>query len=198
MIKQVLLILSLLLTIQFLSCKKKNNTQAPAPTPTPAPAPANSLFVSFTLDGSPKNFTSATASMNQGYSSGSSTSSGFYVNDNISINLSMMLDSIMGSDLQGLVGQKIRIGSCGGCPTNIHMNYEIGGNLYTTSDTYNTLPNEFIRFNSVTFDKTVTSFGKQLNQYYIKGDFNVKLTYGNDTKNATNGSFGLLFRESKH
>lgn len=195
--KQLFVIITLVLSISIFSCKKddkKNSTPAPVPTPTPT----NQLYIKFTLDSVAKNFTDTKASIHTGFGGGSFTSSGFFNSqDNISINLSMPLDSIIGSDLQSLVGQKIPIGSCGGCPTNIYLEYEINGDNYKSSDNHNALPSEYIKFNSVTFDKNVTVFDKQVNQYYVTGDFNVKLSYGTDVKNATNGTFGLIFRESK-
>ena len=196
--KHLLIILTLFLSVSISSCKK-NNKKDPDPAPAPAPAPTNQLYINFTLDGTAKSFTGTTASLHSGYGGGSSTSSGFFnVNDNININLNMPLDNIMGSDLQSLIGKKILIGSCGGCTTNIYLSYEINGNDYQSSDSYNNLPTEYIKFNAVTFIDNVTSFGKKLNQYYITGEFNLKLSYGTDVKNATNGSFGLIFRESKH
>jgi len=196
--KPLFILITLVLSLSISSCKKSSKKE-PDPTPTPAPAPTNQLYINFTLDGAAKSFTGTTVSLHTGYGGGSSTSSGFFnVNDNISINLSMPLDSIMGSNLQSLVGQKILIGSCGGCPTNIYFSYEINGNDYQSSDSYNTLPTEYIKFNSVIFDKNVTFIDKKLNQYYVTGEFNLKLSYGTDVKNATNGTFGLIFREAKH
>lgn len=193
--KKLLLIIVALLSISISSCKKEDKKVA---TPTPAPAPTNPLFIKFTLDGAAKNFTSTTASIHTGFGGGAFTSSGFFnLSDDISINLSMPLDSIMGSDLQSLVGQKIPIGSCGGCPTNIYLDYSLNGNSYQSSDSHNALPAEYIKFNTVTFDKNVTVFDKKVNQYYVTGDFNLKLSYGTDVKNATNGTFGLIFREAK-
>jgi hypothetical protein len=197
--KLLFVTITLVLSISISSCKKKNNTPPPAPVLAPAPAPANQLFINFTLDGVAKSFTGTEVSLHTTYGGGSSTSSGFFnMNDNISINLNMPLDSIMGSDFQSLIGQKIRIGSCGGCPTNINLDYEINGNDYESSDLNNALPADYIKFNTVTFQKNVTVFGKNLNQYYVTGDFNLKISYGTDVKNATNGTFGLIFRESKH
>jgi hypothetical protein len=198
--KHLFIIVSLLLSITFSTCKKDNKKDpAPDPAPAPAPAPTKQVYIQFTMDGAAKTFTDTKVSLHTGYGGGSSTSSGFFnTKDNISINLSMPLDSIMGSDLQSLIGQKIPIGSCGGCPTNIYLSYEINGNSYQSSDSYNALPAEYIKFNTVTFDKNVTVFDQNLNQYYVTGEFNLKLSYGTDVKNVTNGSFGLLFRESKH
>lgn len=195
--KHLFIILTLVLNISVSSCKK-DDKKDPDPTPAPAPAPVNPLFINFTLDGAAKSVTSTNVSLHTGFGGGSFTSSGFFnLKDDISFNLSMPLDSIMGSDLQSLIGLKIPIGSCGGCPTNIHFDYYMNGNDYTSSDLNNDLPADYIKFNTVTFDKNVTVFNKQVNQYYITGEFNLKLSYGTDIRNVTNGTFGLIFRESK-
>lgn len=192
--KHLFISMTLVLILSTFSCKKNKKKD-----PDPTPSPTNQLFINFTLDGTAKSFTGTTVSLNTGYGGGSSTSSGFFnLKDNLDITLSMPLDSIMGSDLQALIGKKILIGSCGGCPTNIYFSYEINGNEYISYDSHNTLPTEYIKFNSVVFDKNVTFFEKKLNQYYVTGEFNLKLSYGTDVKNATNGTFGLIFRESKH
>lgn len=193
--KHLFIIVTLVLSISVSSCKKKDKKD---PEPETVPAPTNQLFISFTLDGVAKSFTSTSVSINTGFGGGSFSSSGFFsIKDDISISLSMPLDSIMGSDLQSLTGQKIMIGSCGGCPTNIHLQYDINGDEYESYDSKNKLPSEYIKFNSVTFQSNVVVFGKKVNQYYVTGEFNLKLSYGTDVKNATNGTFGLIFRESK-
>jgi hypothetical protein len=200
--KYLFIIVTLVLSVAISSCKKekkKDPDPAPASASAPTPAAADPLYIKFTLDGVAKSFTSTNVSINTGFGGGSSTSSGFFnLTDDISINLNMPLDSIMGSDLQSLVGQKIRIGSCGGCPTNIYLNYAINDNDYQSSGTYNVLPSEYIKFNTVTFQKNLTVFNRNVNQYYVTGEFNLKLSYGTDIKNATNGTFALIFRESKH
>ena len=197
--KQLFILITLVLSLSISSCKKDdNNDPAPEPDPAPTPAPTNQLYIKFTLDGVAKSFTSTTASIHTGFGGGSFTSSGFFnTKDDISISLSMPLYSIMGSDLQSLKGQKILIGSCGGCPTNINLQYSVNNNDYESYDSNNALPTEYIKFNTVTFDKNVTVFDKKVNQYYVTGEFNLKLSYGTDVKNATNGTFGLIFRESK-
>ncbi|MCC6370346.1 MAG: hypothetical protein IT236_05005 [Bacteroidia bacterium] len=194
--KSLFILLSLILSISFSSCKKKNKKD---PEPAPAPATTNPWYINFTLDGAAKSITSTVVSINTGYGAGgaSSTSGFFNFTDNIQITLSMPLDSIKGSNLQSLVGQKIPIGSCGGCPTNIHLSYDINGDEYQSSDGYNALPTEYIKFNSVTYYNNVTNFSKNANQYYVTGEFNLKLNSGTSVKNATNGTFGLIFRESK-
>ncbi len=199
--KQLFFAITLILSISLSSCKKDDKKEPePEPAPAPAPAPpANQLFINFTLDGAAKSYTSTDVSLSTGYGGGSFTSTGFFnLKQDIHFTLSMPLDSIMGSDLQALVGQKLVIGSCGGCPTNIHFDFDLNGNDYESYDSNNDLPNEYIKFNSVTFHKNVTVFGKNLNQYYVTGEFNLKVSSGTDIKNATNGTFGLLFRESKH
>jgi hypothetical protein len=198
--KHLFIIITVVLSMSISSCKKdEKKDPVPVPAPAPAPAPTNQLYINFTLDGVAKSFTGTEVALHTGYGGGSSTSSGFFnTTDDISINLSMPLDSIVGSDLQSLVGQKIPIGSCGGCPTNIHLDYDINGDEFESSDSYNALPADYIKFNSVTFNKNVTVFDQNLNQYYVTGEFNLKLSHGTDVKNATNGTFGLIFRESKH
>lgn len=180
------------------SCKKKNSTvTTPAPAAQLPTTPA--VFINFTIDGSAKSFTGTEVSIHTGYGGGASTSSGFFnLTDDVSLNLNMPLDSIMGADLQSLVGTKIPIGSCGGCPTNIELQYAINGNDYRCSDANNALPNDYVKFNSVTYQKTVTSFDKTLKQYMVTGEFNLKLNYGSDIKSVTSGTFSLPFRESKH
>jgi len=193
--KQLFTIAIIALSLIFSSCKKEDPTPVPAFTP---PA-STQLFMTFDLDGTTQNITGSTNSLNTGYGGGSYTSSGFFnLNTDIDFTLSMPLDSIMGSDLQALVGQKLLIGSCGGCPTNIHLSYDIGGNSYQSYDTYNPAPTNYVRFNSVTYLKTSTSFGITTNQYLVEGDFNLKLSYGSTVKNATNGTFRLIFKEAKH
>ncbi|RYD74314.1 MAG: hypothetical protein EOP53_18515 [Sphingobacteriales bacterium] len=187
------IIVTLVLSISFSACNKKDDKD-----PVPAPAPAKQMFIKFTLDGTAKNITGTTASINTGFGGGAYTSSGFFnFNDNIHITLSMDQENILGADLEALVGQKILVGSCGGCPTNIQLIYDINGDEYRSSDSDNKLPDEYIKFNSVTFDKEVTIFDKKKNQYYVTGEFNLKLSSGSDVKNATGGTFGIIFQESK-
>ena len=195
--RNLLLIFIAVILATAVSCKKKNNNTTPPPV-TPLPT-APSVFISFTIDGAAKTFTGTEVSIHTGFGGGSFTSSGFFnFTDDVSFNLNMPLDSIMGADLQALVGTKIPIGSCGGCPTNIELQYAINGDDYRCSDSNNALPNDYVKFNSVTFHKTVTSFGKNLNQYMVTGEFNLKLSYGSNIKSVTSGTFSLPFRESKH
>lgn len=195
--KNKVVILFACLAVFSFACKKDKTPETP--TPEPVPVETNKLFIEFTLDGVAKSFTSTTNSIHTGYGGGSSTSSGFFdLNKDINFTLAMPLDSIMGSDLQALVGQNIPIGSCGGCPTNIHLDYAIGANDYTSSENNNASSANYVKFNSVTFEKNVTFFDENLNQYYVTGEFNLKLSYGQDIKSVTAGKFGLIFRESKH
>ncbi len=178
------------------SCKKDDNNNA---TSTSTPTPTNQLFIAFTLDGVSKNITGASNQINTGGGGYAFTSSGFFdLATDISINLSMPQDTVLGSDLQSLIGQKIPIGSCGGCPTNINLQYDISGNTYESYDSNNPFPTNYIKFTSVTFNKSITLFGQSLNQYYVTGVFNVKLSYGSDVKNAPDGTFGLIFQEVKN
>lgn len=192
---KLLLLAALVLSVTIFSCKKDKKEDTPEPAPTPAPA-ADQLFISFTLDGVAKNYTSTTASIHTGYGGGASTSSGFFdLSKDMSVDIHMPKDSIVKADYDSLIGVKIPIGSCGGCPTNASFEIYMNGEDYESSSTYNTLPTNYIKINSVKYHSTVTSFGKQVKQYYITGEFNVKISYGTDVKNAPDGKFGLLFRE---
>ena len=178
------------------SCKKKDDNNA---TPTPTPTQTNKLFIAFTLDGVAQNITGSSNQINTGGGGYAYTSSGFFdLTNDININLSIPKDTILGSDLQSLIGQKIVIGSCGGCPTSINLQFDINGNTYESIDSNNPSPTYYIEFNTVKFLQTVTLFGQSLNQYYVTGVFNLKLSYGTDFKNATNGTFGLVFQEAKN
>ena len=178
------------------SCKKKDDNNNVTPTPTPTPT--NKLFIAFTLDGVSKNITGTSNQINTGGGGYAYTSTGFFdLTNDININLSIPKDTILGSDLQSLIGQKIPIGSCGGCPTNINLQYDISGNTYESDDSNNPSPTNYIKLTAVTFKKSITLFGQSLNQYYVTGVFNVKLSYGSDIKNAPDGTFGLIFQEAK-
>jgi hypothetical protein len=189
--KQLLVIVGIMFFLGLSSCKKKDT---PAPTPTPT---TPQLYISFTLDGVSKNITNTTNQINTGYGGGAYTSSGFFtLTDEITMLLSMPQDSIVGADLQSLVGKKLTIGSCGGCPTNIYLSYNINGNDYESYDTNNPSPDDYIQFNTVTYDNTINLFGQNVKEYYVTGTFNLKLSYGSDIKNATNGKFTLIFQQS--
>jgi len=158
----------------------------------------NKLFIIFNLDGETKGITSPNLSISTGSSFGAYTSSGFFIfNNSIDIDFNLDRDSILGADLQALVGQKIRIEGCLGCATNAAMRYEINGDEYRASDLNNTFPANYFKIRTVTFYQTVNKFGKSLNQYYVEGEFDAYLTYGSDNKHATNGLFRLIFEESK-
>ena len=189
--KQILAIAVLSCCVVFSSCKKDDKTETPA-TPT-------QLYMNFSLDGTPVNVSGTTNQLNTGYGGGSYTSSAFFTGSSLDeISLSIPQDSILGSDLQALVGQKIAIGSCGGCPTNIEVTHEINGDDYQSSDSDNPLPTYYVKFNSVTFLQTVNLFGQNLNQYYVTGEFKVRLRYGSTLKNADNGTFKMVFQEAKN
>ncbi len=197
--KQLLIIATLVITLGVSSCKKDDNTSPQTPAPTPTPTTTNQLFMSFSLDGVAKSITATSNNVNTGFGGGSFTSATFFdFINNASINLSMPNDTILGSDLQALVGQKILIGSCGGCPTNIHLEYDINGNTYKSYDSHNPFPTNYIKFTSVTFYKNVNLFGKSLNQYYVTGEFDLNLSYGSTIKHASNGTFKMIFQEAKN
>lgn len=184
------------LSLVFIGCKKNKTPETPEPEA--APVQSTPLFINFMLDCAAKSFTGTQQSIHTGFAGGANCSSGFFsFTSNISINLSMPLDSISETEFQSLVGQKIAIGNCGGCPTNANLDVTLDGNDYISSDANNTLPNEYIKFNSVNYHSTVTVFDESVKQYYVTGEFNLKLNYGSDVKTASNGSFGLLFRELK-
>jgi len=195
--KQLLIIASLALTLGFYSCKKddNNNTQPAAPATS---STANHLFINFSLDGVAKSFTGATNQINTAAGGGAITTSGFFdLNTNIDISLQMPRDTILGADLTSLIGQKIPIVDCMGCPTNSWMSYEINGDDYRADNLNNTLPDNYFKITSVTFAKNIILFGQSLNQYYVTGEFNANLAYGSNIKNVTNGTFRLVFQEVK-
>jgi len=187
----------LFLILGFSSCKKEDNANKTTATTTTATT-NNNVYINFTLDGVSKSIAGATNNRNTGYGGGSYTSAGFFdFTNDVGICLSMPLDSIVGSDLQSLVGQKIPIGSCGGCPTNIYMYNTINGDDYRSYDTNNPYPANYVKFNSVTYNRTEVVFGEVLDYYYVTGEFNLKLSYGTTIKNVTNGTFKLLYTEAK-
>ena len=189
--KHFLLFAVLTVSFGFFSCSKDKEEETPAPN--------NQLYMNFTLDSVPVNVTGTTNQLNTGFGGGSYTSSAFFTVSNLDeISLSIPQDSILGSDLQALVGQKIPIGSCGGCPTNIEVTHRINGDDYESTDTYNPYPAYYVQFNSVAFCQTVVLFGQSLNEYYVTGEFKVRLNYGSDIKNADNGTFRMIFQEVKN
>jgi hypothetical protein len=181
------------------SCKKKDDNSAVTTTPTTTPTTTNKLFINFTLNGVAQNISDTSIQISTGGGGYSYTSSGFFSpTTDININLSIPKDTILGSDLKALIGQKIPIGSCGGCPTNINLQDDINGNTYQSMASNNPSPTYYIEFTAVTFSKTISQFGQTLNQYYVTGTFNLVLSYGTDNENATNGTFGLIFQEVKN
>lgn len=195
--KQLLIIATLALSLGLSSCKKDEDHDTPTPTPTPPPT--NQLFITFTLDGVATNVTGTSNQLNTGRGSGSYTSSSFFdFTTSIDITLSMPQDSIHGSDLESLIGEKIPIGSCGGCPTNMNLSYKINGDYYDTYESTNPFPDNYFKITSVTFHKNVDVFDTNLNQYIVAGEFNVKLSSGSDIKNAPDGKFRMIFQEARY
>jgi len=180
-----------LFTLTISSCKKD--------TPNNPGSGSNNLYIKFTLDGTPVDYESTSCSINTGFGGGSYTSSGFFDTEkDISIGINIPQDTIRGADLTALIGQKIEFYGCGGCPTNADMIYSVGlgGDDYRTDQSLNTLPNQYLKLNTVTFSKTINSFGKNVGQYIVTGEFNANLNYGSTIKSATNGTFKLVFQEA--
>ncbi len=194
--KQLVIILAscLLFSAGFLSCKK---------TPTqPAPNLPSPLFIYFNLAGTPTNIFGLQNSLNTGSGGGAYTSSGFFnFTQDINITINIDKDSILGSDLQALVGQQLPFLGCSGCPqTNVSIDYTPGGfngNEYMTNPSYNPFPANYLKITSVTFVNTSNVTGVSVNNYAINGVFNAVLSYGTDSMQATNGHFRLLYQEFK-
>ncbi|MFN0189373.1 MAG: hypothetical protein ACKVQV_11800 [Bacteroidia bacterium] len=189
--KQFLLITTLCLSFFFSSCKKDDDA-APA---TPTPTPTTKYFFSFNLDGVPKYIYGASNNVNWGSGGGVySGASIFTLTSDIGITFNMDQDSILGSDFQALIGQKIPFIGCGGCPqTNAYLTYDISGDSFASHDTDNPLPAYYTRITSSTYLGTFNQFGIYYEKYVVTGEFNARISYGGTIKNLTNGTFKLIF-----
>jgi hypothetical protein len=138
-------------------------------------------------------------------SSSSKVTDGNDANHNMSINLSVDTDSLLGADYLAIVGQKIEVGDCwnGGCSFNAEMSYRTIPNSSITSQRIdNPLPNYYIKVNSASYHSTIpqNGFGPDVVLYLVEGEFELLLKqFSNSTpQNATNGKFRLLFSENVH
>ena len=179
------------------SCKKKSDNQ-PAASPAPTQTTAPSSFLNFSLDGAAKNYTANTSAGFKSVKGSSNITSQFQTDDEtLMFRLWIPKDSIVGADLDSLIGKKISNGSCMFCPTTIELIHTIDKTYYRSSETENSTPTEYVKFTSVTFQKTVEVSNKKLNKYFVTGEFNLRITYVNTTKRLSNGTFGMYFYESK-
>jgi len=186
--KATFFFLSLLSLTLISSCKKKEST----------PTPVDELYISFKLDGVDKKFstTSFTTNSNSGGVSGNLAyiSSGFFdLEKDIFIDFDIQKDSIVGADYQAAVGQNIPV--CDNCPISMGLRYVISGNDYNSSQSNNPFPANYFKINSVTFYRLNTTFGLNVKEYFITGEFNTKINYGTSIKNVTEGKFRLIFQE---
>ncbi len=189
MIKKYLLF-SLLLML-FISCKKE--TVTPTPTQT-----NNEFFVNFKLDGVQKSYKHTTCALNSGVSSTVSSYSDIFNMDSngyfyiVGIGITMDKDSLLGSDLLNLAGKTLPLNS-DTSDYNLSFNYDDGVIDFGTGT--NVFPTNFIKFNTVTYFKTVEEFGQKRKHYIATGNFNAKVVH-NTPMNVTDGSFKLIFTES--
>lgn len=171
-------------TLCFVSCNKDEDSEK--------------IFINFNLDGISQEYTATQTSINTGFGPDANSCSGiFNFEDDISICLSMDQDSITVTDFENLIGEKLRVRSCAGvgCGTGGDLDVKIDGDYFTTSALNNPYPEYYIRFNEVRFFRTLTIFDESFNEYFIEGDFNLKLSDGSVVKSATDGAFRLVFQE---
>jgi hypothetical protein len=122
------------------------------------------------------------------------TSAGFFdLEKNINIDFSMEKDSIVGSDYETAVGQSYAV--CETCPLSLRLRYEIDGDLYESKESNNPLPVNYFKITSVTFYRVNNSFGQNVKEYFLTGEFSTKISYTSIVKNVTNGKFRLIFQE---
>ncbi|MBU3661311.1 MAG: hypothetical protein FGM14_15690 [Flavobacteriales bacterium] len=187
--KSFYLIFSILVLAALSSCKKDTDD---------GETPTDELFISFTIDGVQKKYVSNSSTSNNtnGGSSGNSayTGAGFFdFEKDIYISLDLEKDSIVGADLEALIGQKIQI--CDICPVSMGMRYDIDGDDYSTSASNNPYPANYFKINSVTFYRLNNTLGQNAKEYFVTGEFTTKLNYSTTVKNVTNGQFRLIFQE---
>lgn len=192
--KQKLLLIALaMFSLSLSSCKKDDDDN-----PAPAAAPKKTYFISFKLDGTDTYISRENMTQNASMGGAASTTAGFFdFTTNVHISFYMPKDSIIGSDLDSLEGHPLPIGNCWGC-NNItsQLTYHIGGDDYDTDETINTFPAHYIKINSSEFTSKVDLLGNIWKNYYVTGEFNVKINYGQDVKTLSDGKFALLFRDA--
>lgn len=188
--KQLLLITTLCLSILFSSCKKDDDNSTATPTPV-----APEYFFSFNLDGVPTYIKGAKNNVYYGVTSGAYSGASFFnFTTDISLSININKDSILGSDFQALIGQKLPFIGCGGCPeTNVYLNYDINGDNYTSFEIDNALPAYYLKITSVSYLGFFNQFGEYYEKYVVTGEFNARISSGGTVKNLTNGTFKLIF-----
>ena len=189
--KTYLLFLSILFSAVFSSCKKDKNEEETL---------IDELYISFKLDGEEKKYSSNSTSLNS-YSGGTNgfscyTCSGFFDQTrNIFIDFSIEKDSISGADYETSVGQSFSV--CESCPISLGLRYEIDGDIYESRELNNPFPSNYFKITSVTFYRLNNTFGQNIKEYYVTGEFTTKINKGNAVKNVTEGKFRLIFQEFK-
>jgi hypothetical protein len=171
----------------LVSCKKSSSNSNSA----------TNLYISYTLDGVNRQYTGTTNQINTGLGAAAYSSSGFFdLDKDVSIDINMEKDSIVGNDFLSLVGQKIKVPDCvgAGCGTSMNINDYSDGELGTGSVS-NPFPTYYFKVNTVSYLKTVNTLGTDEKQYLISGEFNIKVDDNGTVKSATNGKFNLIFQE---
>jgi hypothetical protein len=164
---RILNLLTAFAVLILFSCNKDENS--------------DKIFIKYKLDGEKQEFTATQTSINTGFGADASSCSGiFNFEDDISICLSMDQDSITAKDFENLVGEKLKVRSCGGvgCGTGADFDVKIDGEYFTTTASNNPYPDYYIRFNEVRFFRTLTIFDDPVNEYFIEGDFHVQKSIG--------------------
>ena len=179
----------------FASCKKED-----AKTTTPITTP-NQVFIKMKWNGVQTDFTGTNNLISEGTAGGSDafSSAGFFnlsTSDNITIELMMDQDSILGSDLQSLIGVKLPVLDCIDCQPHMEMIYNVNNDFHITKENDNVFPANYFKITSVTFLATVNHGGQICDQYVVQGEFNVKLEYASTINTASNGTFKLIFIEA--
>ena len=188
--KSYFLILSVLFLTVLSSWKKKDKNEEETP--------VDELFISFTIDGVQKKYVSSSNTFNNTnggiFGNSSYTGAGFFdLEKEIYINFDLEKDSIVGSDFEAVIGQKLQI--CDICPVSMGMRYDIDGDDYSTSASNNPYPANYFKINSVTFYRLNNTLGQNVKEYFVTGEFTTKLNYSTTIKNVTNGQFRLIFQE---